>query len=131
LQDPHANHHMTVHQGHGEWHEEMQRGGAHDGQPEYLVGRELGGDEAAGNLRHQIAPEEGRVHMALHGDRPVHEHSLQKSGNTFYGMSDRSSAIIKNRSRHLLTSVKQDSEFQIGFYDGSVWVRVLLCMYDF
>jgi len=86
---------MTVHQGHGEWHEEMQCGGAHDGQAEYLVGRELGGDEAAGNLRHQVAPEEGRVHMALHGDRPVHEYSLQKSGNTFYGMSAAAQQSLK------------------------------------
>lgn len=68
---------MTVHQGHGEGHDEMQRGGADDGQAEDLVGRELGGDEAAGNLRYQIAPEEGRVHMALHGNRPVHEYGLQ------------------------------------------------------
>lgn len=68
---------MTVHQRHGEGHEQMQRGGADDGQAEYLVGRELGGDEAAGNLRHQIAPEEGRVHMALHGNGPVHKHGLK------------------------------------------------------
>jgi len=111
---------MTVHQGHGEWHEEMQCGGAHDGQAEYLVGRELGGDEAAGNLRHQVAPEEGRVHMALHGDRPVHEYSLQKIRKYILRDEWRSSTIIKNRCRHLLTSVKPDSQFPMGFY-ASMW----------
>lgn len=53
------------------WYQEIQEGGYRDGRAEYLVRGIQGRQEAAGHLRDQVAPEEGRVEGALHTDRPV------------------------------------------------------------
>ena len=63
LKDPDHDDRLGIEEGSG-GDQEVEAGGEEDGGPEEAVGGVLGGEEPAGQLGHDVAPEERGVHVA-------------------------------------------------------------------